>query len=410
MAKTLINALKDIQIRNWMTQGLPVVKTDGQGLVFTLSKAGTASWILRYRKDGKQRELTIGNYPDISLSEARRLASIARASRDSGGNPAVEKAERKRKEQTKEWTIAALAEDYQAKELRPEQFAAVTLAARNSDLMRVIIPKLGRRTVTSITGQDIVQMLQDKDDTWTISKRVLTTTTKLFDHAAGLRIVNINPCIGIRLSSLLGPRPPVKKRIMLSEADLRLLFKEIDTLNTLNSLCLKILLATCVRTNELTKAKWADVDLTHGTWLVHDENTKTRAGFLVPLAPPVVNWFGELKRFAGSSEYVLPARISNKRSRPTIDPRTLWAALERAYENKRLTVTKFTPHDTRSTAKGHMLNMGIPNHVTELALNHVVQGMTGIYDVRKVIPEKRDALERWADYLVSLMPETTGNN
>lgn len=192
---------------------------------------------------------------------------------------------------------------------------------------------------------------------------------------------------------------------MLSEADLRLLFKEIDTLNTPNSLCLKILLATCVRTNELTKAKWTDVDLTHGTWFVHDENTKTRAGFLVPLAQPVVNWFTELKGLAGGSEYVLPARIANKRSRPTIDPRTLWAALERAYENKRLTVTKFTPHDTRSTAKGHMLNMGIPNHVTELALNHVIQGMTGIYDVRKEIPEKRDALNKWADYLVRLMPE-----
>jgi integrase len=404
MARTLINALSDVQLRAWVKQKEPVVKADGQGLTFTLSKAGTASWILRYRKDGKQRELTIGNYPDISLTDARTLARQHRASIDQGKDPAKEKATSKQKARTEEWSVATLAEDYRAKQLRPELFAAVTLYYRNSDLDRVIIPKLGKRTVASITGQDIVQMLQDQGDTWTISKRVLTTATKLFDHATGLRIVNINPCVGIRLTSLLGPRPPIKKRVMLSADDLRTLFKEMDTLGELNSLNLRILLATCVRTNELTQARWEDVDLKTGTWFVHDEQTKTRTGFHVPLAPPVIKWFEELKRFAGDSEYVLPARIANKRSRPTIDPRTLWAALDRAYEDKRLTVTKFTPHDTRSTAKGHMRNMGIPEHVTELALNHVIQGMSGIYDVRTEIPEKREALNRWADFLASLMP------
>lgn len=54
-----------------------------------------------------------------------------------------------------------------------------------------------------------------------------------------------------------------------------------------------------------------------------------------------------------------------------------------------------------------MMNMQIPDHVSELALNHVVKGMQAIYDVRKEIPEKRAALERWAEYLQTLMPSTT---
>jgi integrase len=247
-------------------------------------------------------------------------------------------------------------------------------------------------------------MIQEQADTWTISKRVLTTITKLFDHAAGMQLVSINPCIGIRLPALLGPRPAIRERVMLSEPDLRLLFKQIDTLGTLNSLNLRILLATCVRTNELTQARWEDVDLEKGTWHVHDANTKTRAGFRVPLAPPVIEWFKELKRYAGDSEYVLPARTA-KAKEPTITARTLWAGIDRAFNTNRLTVTRFTPHDTRSTAKGHMLNMGIPDHVTELALSHALRGMQAIYDVRKEIPEKRDALNKWAAYLVSLMPE-----
>jgi integrase len=411
MAKTLIKVLTDVQLRHWVKQNKPVAKADGQNLWFTLSKAGTASWILRYRKDGKRPELTIGNYPDISLTEARKLAGQHRASIDLGIDPAKEKAVKKEKAQTKEWTIAALAEDYRTKQLTATQFAEVTLYYRNSDLDRVIIPRLGKRTVASVTGLDVVQMLQDQGDTWTISKRVLTTATKLFDHAAGLRIVQINPCIGIRLTSLLGQRPAIKKRVMLSESNLRTLFKEIDTLGTLNSLALRILLATCVRTNELTQARWEDIDLAKGTWDVWDEQTKTRTGFQVPLSPLAIGWFKELKQLSGNSPYVLPSRIARK-DHPTVDPRTLWAALERAFKTKRLTVRKFTPHDTRSTAKGHMLDLGISEHVSELALNHAIPGMSGIYDVRKEIPEKRDAMNRWADFLAGLMPSApaTGSN
>jgi integrase len=411
MAKTLINVLTDVQLRHWIKQKTPVIRADGQNLWFTLSKAGTASWVLRYRKDGKRPELTIGNYPDISLTEARKLAGQYRASIDQGSDPAKEKATKKEKARTEEWTVALLAEDYRAKQLTEAQFAKGTRYYRSLDLKNAIIPKLGKRTVTSVTGQDIVQMIQDNGDTWTISKRVLTTATKLFDHAAGLRIVHINPCIGIRLTSLLGPRPPIKERVMLHEVDLRTLLATIDTLGTENSLALRLLLATCVRGSELVQAKWADVDLDKLTWYVPKGNTKMRKGFYVPIAPSAAEWFKELRALAGDSPFVLPARNS-LRAGTHIDPRTLWAAITRAFDTGRFSITKFTPHDVRSTAKGHMMNMGIPDYVSELALNHVVKGMQAIYDVRKEIPEKRHAMNVWADYLASLMPSSaaTGSN
>jgi len=66
-----------------------------------------------------------------------------------------------------------------------------------------------------------------------------------------------------------------------------------------------------------------------------------------------------------------------------------------------LDIRRFTPHDTRSTAKGHMRNMKILNEITELALNHKLKGMERIYDVREDIPERREALELWAAFIVS---------
>lgn len=393
--------LSTIQLNHWMKQALPVAKADGGGLYFTLSAAGTATWILRYRSQLKRRELTLGNYPDITLSEARKLAGQHRAAVDGGIDPAKEKATRKREEAAPKWTVKTLAADYRTKRLTPDAFAPVTLYYRNADLTRVIIPKLGNLPVEAVTGKDIVQMLRDSDDTWTISKRVLTTASKLFEHAAGLHIIDINPCIGVSLTSLFGPRPPVKKRVMLTTDDLRTLLATVDTLNTLNGLALRILLATCVRTNELVTATWGNIDLDKGNWFVPDELTKTRTGFLVPLTPPVIGWFRKLKEYSGDSPFVLPARITRNLGQ-TIDPRTLWAAITRAFDTGRLTVTKFTPHDMRSTAKGHMRNLGISPDDTERALSHTIKGVAGIYDVREEFPEKRHALTVWADHLLTL--------
>jgi integrase len=283
----------------------------------------------------------------------------------------------------------------------PESFAEATRYYRNGDLTRVIIAKLGTRAVASITGQVIVHMLVETHRTWTVSKHVLTPASKLFDHAAGLRQISINPCAGVSLVSLFGPRPPIKKRIMLSADELRIVLAALDTLGTTNALAFRILLATCVRTNELVSARWENIDLEKGSWFVPDATTNTRTGFRVPLTPPVVAWFRELLALSGTSAFVLPARIRRGGDMPVVT-RTLWAAITRAFDTGRLTVSKFTPHDARSTAKGHMLNLGTREHVAELALSHVVKGRSGIYDVREEIPEKREAIQVWADFLLTL--------
>jgi len=72
--------LEDVQIRQWIKAKAPIAgKSDGDGLTFTLSAKGTAAWVFRYRHGGKQRELTLGTYPTISLKKARELATAARA-------------------------------------------------------------------------------------------------------------------------------------------------------------------------------------------------------------------------------------------------------------------------------------------------------------------------------------------
>lgn len=402
MAK-LTHILSDLQIKRWIAKGEPVAKSDGDGLTFTLSKAGTASWILRYRAiGGRRRELTLGNYPDISLAAAREQARAKRAAVDAGSDPAIEKQE-SRTRAAAEWTVRDLVADYRAKVLLPSIYAHETIEYRNADIDKVVLPKFGARPVAKVTSQDIVGALKDRKDTWAISKRVLTTISKVMDHACGLQIIAANPATGIKLTAVLGPQPQVRRRVMLQTDELKILLPNIDLIGRENALAFKILLATCVRGIELVRAKKADFDLDRGTWWVPDEAVKTRNGFLVPLTPTVIGWVGELIALSGDSPFLLPSRwpgVRRKTGEQPVGRTTLWAALRKAFEREQLDITKFTPHDTRSTAKGHMRNMGVSREISEIALNHKLKGMEGIYDVRQEIPERRQALELWAQFLV----------
>lgn len=404
MAKK-VHLLTDIQIRKWVSNGAALARSDGDGLTFTLSPAGTATWILRYRIGaGRRRELTIGNYPDITLAAAREKARAARVAIDEGRDPAFEKQDEKVR-RLSAWTVRELLADFRAKRLLPTEYAADTIYYRNRDYDAVIIPRLGSRPVTGITPIDIVSMLQDSKRTWTISKRVLTSASKLFDHACGLQLIATNPCTGVKLTSILGPRPPVRRRVMIQEEELRQLLPNIEFIGRENALAFRILLATCVRGIELTKAKKEHVFLDRKVWWVPDESVKTRRGFLVPLTPVVVEWFRELIDLSGESQYVLPARHERRRRNQGGDTHvcetTLWAAIKRAFERQDIEIRKFTPHDTRSTAKGHLRNMGVSHEISEIALNHTLGDLNTIYDVRQDIPERREALEMWSQFIVA---------
>lgn len=316
---------------------------------------------------------------------------------DKGQDPAAQK----RAERLKlrgSWTVRRLAEDLTAKVLDAGKLAPITVKAKKWDLDKVILPRLGAHETQAVAAEDLVDMLERCGRSWVIQKRLLSTAVQLFDHAIGRQLIKVNPAAGIKLAALMGPRPPVRKRIMLQEDELRALLASVDELGVENSLALRIMLATCVRSVELVKARWEHIDFERKTWHVPDESVKTRTGFLVSITPTVATWFMELRRLAEDSPWVLPARDYRREGLP-VGRSTLSAAIKRAFARGGLHIRQFTPHDTRSTAKAHMRNMGVSRDISEIALNHALKGMDAVYDVREEIPERRRALELWASFL-----------
>jgi len=135
-----MSTLTDVQIRHWIKAGAPVAKSDGDGLTFTLSAKGTAAWTLRYYIGAKRKELTLGRYPDTTLSDARKLATAKRAAVQQGVDVAREK-QRTIKETARAWTFERLAEDYLTRSA--SNLSPLTISGRRQQLRDYVLGRIG---------------------------------------------------------------------------------------------------------------------------------------------------------------------------------------------------------------------------------------------------------------------------
>lgn len=379
----------------------------GNGLIF-FAKApsasrGQASWILRYRFGGRQREKVLGRYPDITLKEARELARRNRGQIQQG----IDVAAQKRLDKLKTLQV----EDVQGlgqlwydrlireKVKRPEVVARV--------LRLHINPVIGKLPVNEVRPHHIDAVLVKivEKGSPTVANDAMRYLFRMFHFAAKRRWTDSNPVSGFDLSDAGGAESPRER--WLNIEDLTTLARDMrDTANfgRINELAIWLLLALCVRKMELLSAKRSDFDLQKGVWKLLPSRTKTRSYIEIPLAQQVVTWLEEVMVFSCGSVYLFPARllIHMKNGKPRknrfghISPDTLNVALKRLPLEG---VEHFTVHDMRRTARTQMSALGVDPFVAERALNHKLPKMQQIYDRHDYLPQRRQALERWADLL-----------
>lgn len=400
-----IDKLNDTTIRRWIKAGVPVAKADGGGLTFTLSAAGTAAWVLRYRVGGKARELTLGQYPDVSLKMARERAREERASVQKGVDVARER-QREKTETATAKSFRQLATDYMDKVF--PTLAATTVKQRRQHIGGVIFPKLASRPARDVTTADVVSLIESvgRTKTGNVADLVFTALSEIFKHGLARHAVIVNPCAGVSVTAICGKTEPRRQRLKLTEAELRAVLPALPSIGAENAQAVKLLLLTCTRIGELTKAEWAHVDFDRAEWFVPDANSKTGKGFTVPLTPAAVACFKALQPLACGSRFVLPARqVRRVRNHGGADvpsdQRAVNAMLHKLCDRLGEKVRRFTPHDLRSTARSHLSALGVNVIVAERCLNHSLGGLVGVYDQHDYMTERRAALETWASFLLA---------
>ncbi|MBK7645793.1 MAG: tyrosine-type recombinase/integrase [Betaproteobacteria bacterium] len=394
-----MGALNDIQIRHWIKAAAPVAKSDGDGLTFTLSAAGTASWVLRYRYGGKQREKTIGKFPDISLKKARELAAADRVRIQQGMDVGREKQIEKH-EQIKAMTVKSLVADYEEKVL--PGLAASTGVSRRQKIRTYIFPAIGHLTARDVSGADLVDLLERVNAKHPKQvKEVLSVVKTIFDHAQSKKIININPAVGISHKAISGVAGRAgSTRIMLNDDEIKALLTALGKANRTVEFVTRILLSTAVRIQALMLAEWAHVDFEKKTWLIPPgDGRKSIREFVVPLTEQVIGYFQELKKIAGRSDYVVPVIKKRKEGDYPMQPGSVNHALERVCADLGDKIRAFSPHDLRSTARSHLGALGVPVAIAERCLNHTLGGLIAVYDQHDYLVERRKALEQWSTKL-----------
>lgn len=401
--------LTDIELRKWIKAGEPVVKGDGGGLYFTMSATQArergGSWIVRYRFDGKGRELTIGRYPDISLAVARGLATEARAKIQQGSDVAREK-QTTRIDRAAARSFRELAADYMEKNF--PRLAESTIKQRRRYIEGPIASKLGGIPAREVTTADVVSLLETIGaKSVNVADMVYTAVSEVFKHGLARHAVTANPCLVISVSAICGRPKPRRTRLKLTKTELQEVMLALPTIGTENAITVLVLLVTCARIGELARAEWTDVDLERAEWFIPDKNSKNRQGITIPLPHCVVEWFKLLQTLACGSRFVLPARQKRRKrggEERHFDQRSLNAMLHKLCDTLGDKVRRFTPHDLRSTARSHLAALGVPILVAERCLNHSLGGLVGVYDQHDYLTERRAALERWAAFLVTCQP------
>lgn len=370
---------------------------DGDGLYLRKQTRDSASWVLRYRHAGKQRWLTLGNYPDMSLGEARVEARRARVLLDKQQDPmhlrrAAMAAERQR------GSFKELCDDWYRSEIEGRGLKHPGVPRRYIE--NYLIPKLGRRAAMDVTPSDIARVIDAvKVRTPAAANDLLRFTRRIFAFGVRRRIVPSNPVADFspRLDGGGTERP---RNRALSTDELAELFEKIRETATFggdNLLAMKLLLALCVRKGELFAARWEEFDLEGRSkigpvWRLPASRTKTGEPLNIPLVSTVVEWLKVLQVIGAGSEYILPKRRQDHRNRvPHVGPDTLNVAMARVKHG----LPHFTLHDLRRTARTHLAALGVRSEVAERCLGHKLRGVEGTYNRHDYFEERRTALEQW---------------
>lgn len=286
-------------------------------------------------------------------------------------------------------------------------------------LEKELLPALGDRPIGAITSREIRKVVEAvvERGAATQAGKVLAHAKQLFRFACGRDDVAVaaNPAYPLEADAL-GVEANVCQRF-LSAAEIPEFWKALDAarLTPTVKVGLKVVLLTGVRTCELLRARWDDVDLGAGTWTIPIANQKltkkqeqTARPWTVPLAPAAVALFKQLQVLAQASPWVMASPVEPKEA---TSEKALNAGMRKLFEAKPgeeplldLVEPRPTPHDLRRTVRTHLGNtLGVQWHIAERCLNHSIGRITQTYDVGDYLVERRAALEKWAAYVESLV-------
>jgi len=388
-------ALTDIALRSAKPRPKPYKLGDAHGLYALVQPNGSVLWRLKYRVAGKEKKLSIGAYPNLTLSEARKAAASARKRLDEGGDPAAEKQTAKiARALSAGITFGSVAEELIVKR-EAEGVSAVTTAKARWLLAR-FGDAFSRRPVADIEPIELLAVLKsiERRGQLETAGRARAFAGRVFRFAIATARANRDIAADLR-GALTAPK--VKHRAAIIEPKaVGGLLRAIEGFDGQPSTVYALRLAPHVfaRPGELRHMEKSELDLERAVWRIPAEKMKMRSGHEVPLSTQALSIIGDALAVSGNGAYVFPA-ISNLR-RP-LSENTLNGALRRlGYSGDEMTA-----HGFRSMASSLLNESGkwSPDAIERALAHRDGNAIRGIYNRSAYWAERIEMAQWWSNYL-----------
>ncbi|MFG6139461.1 tyrosine-type recombinase/integrase [Halomonas sp. B23F22_10] len=366
---------------------------DGHGLCLEVRPSGRKVWRLRYRLDGKANMWTIGDYPQVKLGPAREQREWGRELIARGIHPRDQTERDKQARQAEQaQTFRNVAEEWLEK--RAGEWTAYYKGQVRKGLDNDIYPAFGDKPIREVEAADVLDLIRgvEKRGAPSVALLLRQWVSAIFRYGIINLQADTDPASFIKGAV---SRPKVKHATALPEKDLRVLLGQLEVFGGYRTtrLAIELLLLTMVRTVELRRGRWADVDLEDAIWRIPEADMKMRRPHLVPLSKQAVEKLKELKEYTGGRELLLPGM---KNPRQPIHHTTINQALVRMGFGK----GKFAAHGFRATASTVLNEQGWNPDAIERQLAHAPANRTrASYNHAQHMDERKEMMQWWADHL-----------
>ncbi|MES9933555.1 MAG: integrase arm-type DNA-binding domain-containing protein [Candidatus Sedimenticola sp. PURPLELP] len=390
--------LTDTAIRNAKPEAKARKLFDERGLFLLISPKGGKWWRFKYRFEGKEKQLSLGVYPDVSLKDARERRNDARKQVAAGIDPSEHRKARKasRDEQSAN-SFEVVAREWYTK--HSPNWSANHANRIIRRLERDIFPWIGGKAIAGITALQLLESIRRIEQRGALetAHRALGNCGQVFRYAIATGRAERDPSGDLR-----GALQPVKGTHFASVTEPKKVAEVLRALDgyegTLPVRCaLRLAPLVFVRPGELRHAQWEDIDLETAEWRY--TVTKTNTQHIVPLAQQAIDILRELKPLTGHGRYVFPSARNPKGDKPMSDNAIL-AAMRRMGISKE----EMSGHGFRAMARTILDEvLGFRPDYIEHQLAHAVRDPNGrAYNRTAHLPERRKMMQEWADYLHNL--------
>lgn len=391
-----INLLSDLQCRNATCEGTAKIRKlhDGDGLYLWAYADGRRYWRLRYWQTGKEKSLSIGVYPKVSLKDARARRDALQDQLAAGLDPSSErKASKLRKQIASDNTFETTAREWYSKYTGVWAFKYAQDVLQRLEVN--VFPYLGSRPIGEIEAPELLATVRKVEarGAHDLAHRVLGVCGQVMRY--GIATGRCSRDLAADLRGALTPHVKQNQAAVRPE-DLPKLLQAIATYEQTGDrqtqLALQLLMYTFVRTGELIGAEWTEFDLDNAVWVVPAARMKMKHEHLVPLAPQVLAILAELKAMSRGSRFILPGR---NRDVPISNNTMLFALYRLGYKGR------MTGHGCRAVASTVLNESGLFSpDVIERALAHCERNaVRASYNRAAYLPQRREMMAWWANYL-----------